>query len=82
MREPPAIASPSCMGNELPSQTLFHISLLRTAASMNCVPGLPFLISVLHTMAEENTLGTCQDPHFKGAATGKKIKHSISISQV
>lgn len=71
MREPPAIASPSRMGNELPSQSPFPISLLRTAASTDCLPGLPFLISVLYTMAEEKTLGTCQDPHFKGTATGK-----------
>lgn len=49
----------------------FPISLLRVAASTNFVPGLSFLISGLHTMEEENTLGGCQDPHFKGAETGK-----------
>lgn len=49
----------------------FPVSLLRAAASINFVPGLSFLISGLHTMEEEKTLGTCQDPHFKGAETGK-----------
>lgn len=49
----------------------FPISLLRAAASINFVPGLSFLISGLHTVEDEKVLGTCQDPHFKGAETGK-----------
>lgn len=56
------------------------ISLLRATASINFVPGLSFLISGLHTMEEEKTLGTRQDPHFKGAETGK-VNEGVNKNQ-